>query len=126
MTSNTARELIANAMAEKRRIDAGEELRTTDACDLYNADAVLAALPSIIGEMVQPLEWVESTHLKKIESGPYVVQHEYDAGGNGCWAFAINYSWVSDHETRHLAIEAANAHHRATILKALGMKEQGE
>jgi len=87
------------------------------------ADAILAALPEIIKGMLQPLEWVESENYKMRQCGKYIIQNEYDAEGNSTWAFGVSGILVSDHKTLVCAIEAANAHNAAQVLKALGMGE---
>lgn len=89
------------------------------------AKEVLAALPSILEGMIEPLEWEASTYIKRFMSDSYVVQKEYDGVGNACWAFGYNDKWVSDHDTKELAIEAANAHHRAEALRPFNLSAIG-
>jgi hypothetical protein len=78
------------------------------------ADAILAALP----DMIAPLVWVESGLFKKIVSGMYVVQYEYNSVGLGVWTMGLGNYLESDHKTENEAKAAANAHHRATIMAA--------
>lgn len=95
---------------------------------LDNADAILAALPeiirqnpSIIADMVEPLEWEDVGHTSKV-SGKYTISER----SVGCFLLTFGGYFVKEFSgggARITAIEAANAHSRATILKALGTKE---
>lgn len=86
------------------------------------ADAILAALPEIIAGMVEPLEWEETTsgtsRFPAWKSGQYFIVNSLNTG------FFImgkqKYNGLSD------AIDAANAHNVATILKELGMKGEDD
>lgn len=94
------------------------------------ADAILAALPSIIADMVEPLEFNRADlsawgEYALTGLGEYRMYWEYGTGPNNEDVFyRMEYNGVSLHSSwdEEAAIEAANAHHRATILKALGMK----
>jgi hypothetical protein len=98
------------------------------------ADAILAALPSIIADMVGPLEFNRADlsawgEYALTGLGEYRMYWEYGTGPNNEDVFyRMEYNGVSLHSSwdEEAAVEAANAHNRAAILKSLGMKEQGK
>ena len=140
--STEARELIAAILWKaqalssaptsiyKRRtpsafLDAGDKAREPF---LIQADAILAALPEIIADMVEPLEFVGGK-AKSVGNNylvwPYLGRNQAKPHlGPECWmAITTSGHKLGHHPTEQAAIEAANTHHRTTILKALGMEE---
>lgn len=101
-----------------------------DDVPLDMADAILAALPAIIADMVPDLVWDENSHV----ASPAPYQIHDDNGGGGApddpyheykkYGVFEPYmmGFLGEFKTLELAIAVANAHNRATILKALGMK----
>lgn len=91
------------------------------------SDAILAALPSIIADMVEPLdfEMIETTTGFKPNS---CFKAENDFGQ--AYIVRGNWAWLPDPdgegaepEPHQDPFKFANTHNVATILKALGMKE---
>lgn len=84
------------------------------------ADAILAAMPEIAGAMVEPLVWVRNG--------------EHHAGGYGYVVRLRGMRFILTARNRHpqefdtleAAKAAANTHHRAHILAALGITQEGE
>ncbi|QDP65804.1 MAG: hypothetical protein Unbinned7865contig1001_3 [Prokaryotic dsDNA virus sp.] len=111
-----ARETIARVLGDKFP-DGVAILSADDVAQLFDA-----ALPAIIADMVEPLEWTDTTsgtsRFPAWKSGAYFIVNSLNTG-----RFIMDkrkFNCLSD------AIDAANAHRRATTLAALGMKEQGE
>ncbi len=157
--STEARELIAAILWKaqalssaptsiyKRRtpsafLDAGDKAREPF---LIQADAILAALPEIIADMVEPLEWEEHPEngdpvmAKAVTKfGTYFICDDTD-DFSGLYCEFITHqdaTWFGtvraktellfqyEHEDDHTNLyHIPNAHNRATSLKALGMKE---
>lgn len=89
-----------------------------DAADRKSTEYIrIAALQG----MVQPLVWEESEYFKRYFSGKYTVQHEHDSNGSGCWVMGIDCILISTHQHKDIAKAAAQRHHVATIMQALGI-----
>jgi len=126
MTSNTARELIADA-AEVGIDDVHDMDVTLRGYAEGAADAILAALPQIIGGMVQPLEWGtanETIYWCQTPYGRYSVWETFD--GEGYASLPGRCGGYQVPGGLEVAKDAANAHYRdqccAPFLKAPGME----
>lgn len=129
--SNTARELIARAFWESIP-GTGDTYPTEETPEVLRflnkaADNVIAALPSIIGEMVQPLEWGtanETIYWCQTPYGRYSVWETFD--GEGYASLPGRCGGYQVPGGLEVAKDAANAHYRdqccAPFLKAPGME----
>lgn len=92
---------------------------------LIQSDAILAAMPEIIADMVEPLEWVrpDGVHETVVCEEAYFMNTVYKAWGGGAYGCDGEHYLQNGERTIAAAKSAANTHHRTTLLKALGMKE---
>jgi len=112
MSNDTTRDKIALIHAHERRSE------WPDAQDFYAADAIIAALSSVI----KPLAWEKSECYKAFVSGDMVVQHEHDEKGKGTWTFGLmDNQLISEHPTSDEAKAAANNHYCAACLLPFGI-----
>lgn len=130
MTSN-AREQIAKAiwdgaLAESEdRCDQEFDEMGKDYTHFKAADAILADLNSILGKMIKPLEWryskeyLVTTEYSDSILGTYEV---WTAKGDAYFRPPDRSSGVRVKGGKPEAKVAANAHHRATILSAIGVE----
>jgi len=96
----------------------------TRASWLKYADAILAALPGMVPELV----WDElqedrgdgsADDTGDYESGDYLIEIGFGSDAY-CWAVSFSGDFISSHDDPDTAKAAANAHHRAAIAKAAG------
>jgi len=90
--------------------------------DVTFDDYAKAAAEAVKGA-IKPLVWEHSQLFKMSHSADYVIAEEYDDTGARVWVFGLRDALISEHETQDEAKAAADAHHRASILAAMGVTE---
>lgn len=96
-----------------------------DALDPVEQETALAVADAVLG-MLKPLEWVnQPSTCSRFEAGEYVIV-DYGYYGQGFSLFLHGNGQFPEFDTLEDAKAAANAHHRAQILAALGIKQETE
>lgn len=91
---------------------------TEDGLDpLDTAGAILAALPGMVPDLVWDIDQKDPVITAK--GGYYRLLFDCRANEGTEWMVLISGKWVAA-STKAECVEAANAHHRATIAKAAG------
>lgn len=115
----TAREQLADVIEDA--IDSVHDM------DVTHRDYANAAADSVLG-MIKDLEWVThdsvtSFAIRRYSSKDYIIEERKHGNHFDLW-IGVNATKAARFDTLEAAKDAANAHHRAQVLAALGIMEK--